>query len=169
MLYREVIAVCSQIHTKHINTLCRQNVELLNVKLAVHMVTTVVFNLANTTPSVTDCELLLSCQQTITSISVTLRHICACPFISTTTRKQIRYVSQHSKCLQYRQVRCQLHASSTLRTRNELLQFLAVSCYLLPHRPKSHPQRSVLQRFLSSPVLLLLRQTAVHQNRYTVQ
>jgi hypothetical protein len=28
--YREVIAVCSQIHTKHINTLCGQNVELLN-------------------------------------------------------------------------------------------------------------------------------------------
>ena len=35
MLYREIIAVCSQIHTKHINTLCGQNVELLNVKLAV--------------------------------------------------------------------------------------------------------------------------------------
>ena len=35
MLYREVIAVCSEIHTKHINTLCGQNVELLNVKPAV--------------------------------------------------------------------------------------------------------------------------------------
>jgi len=32
MLYREIIAVCSQIHTKHINALCGQNVELLNVK-----------------------------------------------------------------------------------------------------------------------------------------
>jgi len=32
-MYREIIAVCSQIHTKHINTLCGQNVELLNVKL----------------------------------------------------------------------------------------------------------------------------------------
>jgi len=31
MLYREVIAVISQIHTKHINTLCRQNTEFLNV------------------------------------------------------------------------------------------------------------------------------------------
>jgi len=40
MLHREIIAVCSEIHTKHINTLCRQNVELLNVKLAVHIVTT---------------------------------------------------------------------------------------------------------------------------------
>ena len=39
MLYREIMAVCSQIHTKHINTLCGQNVELLNVKLAVHIVT----------------------------------------------------------------------------------------------------------------------------------
>jgi len=38
MLYREIIAVCSQIHTKHINTLCGQNVELLNVKLAVYKV-----------------------------------------------------------------------------------------------------------------------------------
>ena len=32
MLYREIIAVCSQIHTKHINTLRGQNAELLNVK-----------------------------------------------------------------------------------------------------------------------------------------
>jgi hypothetical protein len=32
MLYREIIAVCSVFHTKHINTLCGQNVELLNVK-----------------------------------------------------------------------------------------------------------------------------------------
>ena len=38
MLYREIIAVFSQIHTKPINTLCGQNVELLNVKLAVHNV-----------------------------------------------------------------------------------------------------------------------------------
>ena len=28
MPYREIIAVCTQIHTKHINTLCGQNVEL---------------------------------------------------------------------------------------------------------------------------------------------
>ena len=40
MLYREIIAICSQIHTKHINTLCRQKVELLNVKLVVYIVTT---------------------------------------------------------------------------------------------------------------------------------
>jgi hypothetical protein len=41
MLYNEIIAVCSQIHTTHINTLCGQNVELLNVKnLVVHIVTT---------------------------------------------------------------------------------------------------------------------------------
>jgi hypothetical protein len=33
MLYREIIAVCSEIHTKHINTLCGQNVEFVNVKL----------------------------------------------------------------------------------------------------------------------------------------
>jgi hypothetical protein len=32
MLCREIIAVCSEIHTKHINTLCGQNVEFVNVK-----------------------------------------------------------------------------------------------------------------------------------------
>jgi len=37
MVHREIIAVCSQIHTKHTNTLCGQNVELLNVKLAVRV------------------------------------------------------------------------------------------------------------------------------------
>jgi hypothetical protein len=31
MLYREIIAVCSEIHTKHINTLCGQNVGFVNV------------------------------------------------------------------------------------------------------------------------------------------
>jgi len=40
MLYREIIAVCSQIQTKQINSVCGQNVELLNIKLAVHIVTT---------------------------------------------------------------------------------------------------------------------------------
>ena len=39
MLYREIIAIYSEIHT-NINTLCGQNVELLNVKLVVHIVTT---------------------------------------------------------------------------------------------------------------------------------
>ena len=40
MLYREIIAFCSEIHTKHINTLCGQKVEFVNVKLVVHIVTT---------------------------------------------------------------------------------------------------------------------------------
>jgi hypothetical protein len=33
MLYREIIAVCSQIHTKHVNTMCGQNVELNTTSL----------------------------------------------------------------------------------------------------------------------------------------
>ena len=37
MLYREIIAVCSEIHTKHINTMCGQNVEFVNVKMVVHL------------------------------------------------------------------------------------------------------------------------------------
>jgi len=31
-MHSEIIAVYSQIHTKHINTLCGQNAEFLNVK-----------------------------------------------------------------------------------------------------------------------------------------
>ena len=41
MLYRELIAVCYEIHTKHMNILCGQNVEFVNVlNLLVHTVTT---------------------------------------------------------------------------------------------------------------------------------
>jgi len=40
MLHREIMAVCSEIHTKHKNTASGQNVELLNVKLVVYIVTT---------------------------------------------------------------------------------------------------------------------------------
>ena len=39
MLYGEIMAVCSEIHINYINTLCGQNVELLTVKLVVHIVT----------------------------------------------------------------------------------------------------------------------------------
>jgi len=49
MLYAEIMAVCSEIHTKHINTQCGQNAEFLDVKpdgaysdhCTVHIVTTV--------------------------------------------------------------------------------------------------------------------------------
>jgi hypothetical protein len=68
MLYREIMVVCSEIHTKHINTLCGQNVELLNVKLAVHIVTTGLHRANNKTPStlllltVTVLQVHLYCQ-----------------------------------------------------------------------------------------------------------
>ena len=37
MLYREIVAVYSDIRTKHINTLCGQNVELLNVPTSLYV------------------------------------------------------------------------------------------------------------------------------------
>jgi len=40
MLYREIIVIYSEIHTKHVNTACGQNTELLNVKLVVYIVIT---------------------------------------------------------------------------------------------------------------------------------
>jgi len=39
MLYREVIAVCSEIHTEHTNTPCGQDVELLHIKYVVYILT----------------------------------------------------------------------------------------------------------------------------------
>jgi hypothetical protein len=39
MLYRKTIAACFEIHTKHINTLCGQNVDFMNAKLVVRIVT----------------------------------------------------------------------------------------------------------------------------------
>ena len=40
IVYKEIMAVCSQIHSRHINTLCGQNVVFVNVKLVVHILTT---------------------------------------------------------------------------------------------------------------------------------
>jgi len=40
MLRREIIAVCSEIHTKHVNKMCGLNVEFVNVEVAVRTVTT---------------------------------------------------------------------------------------------------------------------------------
>jgi hypothetical protein len=41
MFYLFNVAASTEIYTKHINTLCGQNVDLLDVKLVVHIVTTV--------------------------------------------------------------------------------------------------------------------------------
>jgi len=38
-LYREIMAVCSEIHTKHINTAVWAERGIVNVKLVVHIVT----------------------------------------------------------------------------------------------------------------------------------
>jgi hypothetical protein len=40
MLYREIIAVYSQIHTKHVYTLCGQNVGVLMLNLVIRKVAT---------------------------------------------------------------------------------------------------------------------------------
>jgi len=39
MLYREIIDVCSESHTKHINTMWGHYVECLNVQLVLNIVT----------------------------------------------------------------------------------------------------------------------------------
>jgi len=36
MLYREIIAICSEIHTKHTNTLCGQKAQYLTAELKVY-------------------------------------------------------------------------------------------------------------------------------------
>jgi len=52
------MAVCSQIHTKHINTMCGQNVELLNVKLVVHIMTTGLQSVLNPLNNITNLIIL---------------------------------------------------------------------------------------------------------------
>ena len=56
MLYSEIIAVCSQIHTKHTVWAERR---IVNVKLAVHIVTTEQSELNCISPSVTSASLVL--------------------------------------------------------------------------------------------------------------
>jgi len=48
MLCEEIIAVCSEIHTKHINTLCGQNVEFFILNLIAHTVTSGEFDIQKT-------------------------------------------------------------------------------------------------------------------------
>ena len=60
MLYSEIIAVCSQIHTKHINTLCGQNVELFNVKLAVQTVSAGLYTVSSTNDLLMTVYILVS-------------------------------------------------------------------------------------------------------------
>ena len=40
MLYKEIFTGFSEVHKKHKNTLCEQNIEIVIVNLAVHIVTT---------------------------------------------------------------------------------------------------------------------------------
>jgi len=63
MLCREIIAVCSQIHTKHKTTLCGQNVEFLNVKLLVHIVTDGLQRVIKASQSVLYREIIVVCIQ----------------------------------------------------------------------------------------------------------
>jgi len=46
MLYREIIAVCSQIHTKQINARCEQKEEFVNVELVEYTITTGLYSIA---------------------------------------------------------------------------------------------------------------------------
>ena len=44
MLYREIIAVCPQVHTKHTNTLCEQNAGCSVLQPTLHTITTACYN-----------------------------------------------------------------------------------------------------------------------------
>ena len=75
MLYREIIDVCSEIHTKHINTLSGQNVELMNVKLAAHtcIVTSGLYS-SNNTSKINIPNVRRSDKHTYNACSVAPRH-----------------------------------------------------------------------------------------------
>jgi hypothetical protein len=40
LLYRKIINVCSEVHTKHENEICEQNVSFLMLRLAMYKLTT---------------------------------------------------------------------------------------------------------------------------------
>jgi len=64
MLYREIIAVCSQIHTKHINTLCGQNLEFVNVKCPVRTAQwTLSISVIKTSQLMLNREIIAVCSQ----------------------------------------------------------------------------------------------------------
>ena len=74
-----MIAVCSQIHKKHINTLCGQNVQLLNVKLAVHIVTTEVWRVklcydTETWRRFDSSHVITACKEACTYEAIFCRH-----------------------------------------------------------------------------------------------
>jgi hypothetical protein len=67
MLYSEIIAVCSQIHTKHTNTLCGQNVELLCAKLVARIMLTEVRKISQYMHAISNCtvqSMMLCCSST---------------------------------------------------------------------------------------------------------
>ena len=80
MLYREIMAVCSQIHTKHINTVCGQNVELLNVKLVVHIVTTVLINVKSIAMQQKQTPQHLASPLSLATVTLPSLHICSCTY-----------------------------------------------------------------------------------------
>jgi hypothetical protein len=55
-LYREIIAVCSQIHTKHTNTHCGQNVGFLSLKTRGSLYSPIVINMLQIVTSVYGAE-----------------------------------------------------------------------------------------------------------------
>jgi hypothetical protein len=58
MQYIEIIAVCSQIHTEHINTAVWAERGIVNVKPAVHKATSTLYTANNYTNSMAEMALL---------------------------------------------------------------------------------------------------------------
>jgi len=114
MLYREIIAVCSQIHTKHMNTLCGQNVELFNVKPAVHIVTTSLYmvkSVINTSQLMLYREIIAVCSQIHTKHinplcgqNVELLNVKLVVHIVTTGLYRVKSVINTSQLMLYREI-----------------------------------------------------------------
>jgi hypothetical protein len=78
MLYREIIAVCYKIRTKHKNTLCGQNVELLDVKTGRYINKTITFKNVNTFTIPRHTPFLLSCHRRRRSCSKNSQRFLEC-------------------------------------------------------------------------------------------
>jgi len=114
MLYREIIAVCSQIHTKHINTLCEQNVELLNIKPGLTRSNRLRFKQLITTYQLSTCK---------TRCTVTWRDLVPRFCVVFLVMYSNWEINTHLHTVSRRPLRSDLNSPSHLRRHNIWFQF----------------------------------------------
>jgi len=112
MLCREIVSICSQIHTKHINTLCQQNIKYLNVTISVHIVTTGLYSVK--APTAFRC---CSTGQAVSNSSLYCAYILYCMYMQFVLCCVLQADTlQCSNCSQQTVAKCQQTIYCVIRT-----------------------------------------------------